>query len=659
MSHSSDKLRVIRHLAHNKPPTQDRNSAACGSWPSTLSAADVAAAGNSLLGLTLDDHGGLWWLELRPGDQGRHVLVRQTSAGPQDITPPSYSVRSRVHEYGGASFCLHGNRVWFCNDADQRVYCQSLDDHDPPRPLTPEGVRFADLIPDARRQRLIGVFEDHRQPGEAKNGIAAIAFAGGFEPLWQASDFVAGPCLSPDAQRLAFVAWDHPNMPWDNTRLMLTEIDSGGQLQLTESIGNQESLCEPRFSDDGRLYVISDRSNWWNLYRVDGKRLQPIREESAEYGAPAWQLGASRYQFLDTARAVVCINRDGLESLAVLDLVGGGLTPLELSQIGFSSLAVYQGRVHAIASAWDDLPAIIAVDCQTGHAEKLYQASRSPLDHGEVAPVQVIEFISGTDRTAHAFYHAPHSSSHTSLDGEKPPLIVSLHGGPTAQSSAALSLGIQYWTSRGFAVVNVNYGGSTGYGRQYRQSLYGQWGIVDVEDAAMAAQRLAEAGLADPQRLLIRGGSAGGYTTLAALAFTDTFAAGANYYGVSDAMALAEETHKFESRYLDQLIGPLPEAGEIYRQRSPIHHLQGFDSPLITFQGLEDKIVPPDQSQAIFDALRAKGVATAYITYAGEQHGFRRAENQIRSLEAELYFYGRVLGFTPADSLQPVDIVNL
>lgn len=659
MIKQSNALHVIQRLDSSYGKAKHKRTLSSGSWPSALSASAVAAAGNRLLGGHCDEKGRVFWAEMRPADGGRYVVVQQGDSGPVDLTPRHMSARSRLHEYGGAAFCVYDDRLWFCNDADQRLYVQAMG-NEQVEPLTPEGVRIANLCVDRHRHRLLVIFEDHRAAGEAVNGVAAIPFGGGFEVLWQHSNFVDGLALSSCGKQLAFIAWDHPNMPWDNTRLVLAEFDQAGKLVNERHIGQQEALCQPRFSDTGALYVVSDRHNWWNLFKVEAGELISVYEDDAEYATPGWQPGNADYCLIDSQRALVSRNRNGLQSLAIIDLRNGQATPLSLPYVGFSGLVSdTQGGVIAVAERHNDLPELIEIDPDQAFANRLHRPAASPLPRDAVAPTQVLRFESKSGRQAHAFYHAPHHPDFELPSDEQPPLLVMLHGGPTAQASAALSLATQFWTSRGIAVVNVNYAGSTGYGRRYRQSLYGEWGVLDVEDAVMAAERLAEAGLADPERLLIRGGSAGGYTVLAALAFSDTFAAGANYYGVSDVMALAQETHKFESRYLDQLMGPLPQAEAVYQQRSPINHLDSFTSPLITFQGLEDKVVPPNQSEAIFQALLDKGVATAYVTFAGEQHGFRRAENQIRALEAELYFYGQVLGFTPADLIEPVEIHNL
>ncbi|HBL13170.1 MAG TPA: peptidase, partial [Cyanobacteria bacterium UBA11162] len=467
-----------------------------------------------------------------------------------------------------------------------------------------------------------------------------------------------------------WLSWNHPNMPWDGTQLWVASIQENGLLGEAECIagGVEESIFQPEWSPDGHLYFISDRSNWWNLYcwrgrGGEGERgrgfVEPLCEMAAEFGLPQWVFGMSTYGFESDHRLICTYTQEGDWYLASLDLETKQLQVIETPYTSISSLQVGNGKVVFMGGSATESTAVVEMDLATREIEVLRQSSELKIDAGYLSIPQAIAFPTENNLTAYAFFYPPQNQDYIAPKGEKPPLIVKSHGGPTASASNTFNLKIQYWTSRGFAVVDVNYGGSTGYGREYRQRLKDRWGIVDVDDCANAAKYLAEKGLVDGERLAIAGGSAGGYTTLCALTFRDSFKAGASYYGVSDLEALATDTHKFESRYLDGLIGAYPEQQELYKARSPIHFTDQLSCPVIFFQGLEDKVVPPNQAQMMVDALKAKGLPVAYITYEGEQHGFRRAENIKRTLEAELYFYSRIFGFELAESVEPVVIDNL
>jgi dipeptidyl aminopeptidase/acylaminoacyl peptidase len=485
--------------------------------------------------------------------------------------------------------------------------------------------------------------------------------------LFAGSDFVAYPRPSADGRRLAFISWNHPQMPWDGTSLHVGMLTDAGLHDVQTVAGSTtESVLQPQWDRDGTLYFSSDRSGWFNLYRLRGSGVEPVTSLEADIGGPLWQVGASSYALLGDGRALVRITRHARDALAIVDLAGGGITPLALPYALFGSVgAIDASTAFVVGAAEDDLPELITVDLAGGRHRSVRRTAESPpLPRAFVARAEAIEFptapgADGVPRTAHAFFYPPHNPRFAAPAGEKPPLMVVLHGGPTAHSAPALSLHRQFWTTRGFAVVDVNYGGSTSFGRAYRERLRGQWGVVDLADAVAAVRFLVEAGRVDGKRVVIRGGSAGGYTVLAALAFTSHFAAGINYFGIADLEMLAADTHKFESRYLDSLVAPLPEGREIFRARSPVFHLQNLSAALITFQGAEDKVVPPEQSRAIVAAARARGCLVAYLEFAGEQHGFRRAEAIARALEAELYFLGRLLGFAPADAIEPVPIDNL
>jgi dipeptidyl aminopeptidase/acylaminoacyl peptidase len=647
-----------------------------GNWQSPIPASRLAEAAVSMSDLRVGSYGRVYWRESRPAEGGRQVLmIRERDGTIRQLTPEGFNVRTRVHEYGGSSYTLVDGAIVFANFADQRLYWHAEGRN--PVPLTPPGYRYADCHFDRNRNRLVCVREDHTDAtraanGEERNEIVALPLpAYGSEPgepsagtvLVTGWDFVAYPRVSHDGTRLAYIAWAHPNMPWDRAALFVAEL-AGDGIGATWSVVNAEeqSALEPVWSADNVLHYINDLSGWWNLYRWDGRESTPVSRMPREFGGPLWQHGVSTY-VLPPPGGVVA--RSSLAGTDQLMLIGapGDVTVLDLPFVAFGELQYLEPeRVVTIASSRDDEPALIAVDLRAGSFDVLHQPARSGLDPAYVSKGEPIEFPTAPGpnrrpRTAHAFYYPPANPNHRGPDGEPPPLLVLIHGGPTSVSKPTFSLQRHFWTTRGFALVDVNYGGSTTFGRSYRQRLNGQWGVVDVADAVAAVDYLVSTGRARADRVAIRGGSAGGFTTLAALAFTDRFKAGANHFGVSDIKALAATSHKFERLYDVSLVGPPDEA--LYRARSPIHHLDGFREPLITFQGSEDRIVPPEQSRRIVEALRTRGVPVAYLEFEGEQHGFRKAANIIRAAEAELYFYGRIFGFTPADPIEPVPIDNL
>ena len=624
-----------------------------GTWRSPLAAADLARSSIALTYARALD-GAPYWLESRPAEGGRYVVVTLAADGSLKVlTPEAYNARTRVHEYGGIPYVLGPGVLYFSHFADQRLYVQRAEAA--PEPLTPEGYRYSDCELDSAGQRLFAVREDHTQGGEPKNAIVVLPTAGGSagQVLYGESDFVAYPRVSLDGRRIAWIAWDHPNMPWDSSRLYVANLtDTGIERVIGVAGGPQESVLEPRWDRDGSLYFISDRSDWWNLYRWSGNAVEAVFPIEAEVASPLWVLGQSNYALVGDGRAILRYGVNALDRFGVVDLQSGKLESFDLPFVSISSIALLDSRTALmVAASYSEETAIVSVDLET----RAYKVLRAPadvrLDPAFISSAEPVEFPTDHGLTAHAFFYPPKHPDFAAPAGEKPPLVVKVHGGPTNHSKAELSLAVQYWTSRGFAFLDVNHGGSSGFGRRYRERLNDNWGIVDVGDVVAAVKYLAQAGRIDPDRCAIRGGSAGGFTVLAALAFHDVFKAGANYYGVSDLAALAAETHKFESRYLDRLVAPWPEGRAIYDQRSPIHHLEGFSAPLIVFQGSEDKVVPPDQSRAIVAALKSKRIPVAYIEFEGEQHGFRRAENIIRSLEAELAFYGQVFGFVPAGDL--------
>ena len=652
---------------------------AYGEWPSPISAADVVAAAATpgdvrVVGET--DAPEVFWSESRPDEGGRIQIVRWRSDGPTiDLLPEGWSARTRVHEYGGGAWLATPEWLFFVSWDDQRLYRLALG-HDgsvgDPAPITPapdeaHAVRYADLDLATDRTRLICVRERH-VAGDVVNELVSVPVDGNGDPavIFSGTDFVAAPRVSPDGTTLAWITWDHPAMPWDATLLHTATLSATADAIEGTTIvagGPGESVIQPVWRRDGVLHFVSDRTGWWNVYAADGDEIRPVTRVEAEIGTPAWVFGMSRYAFLDDGRLVYAATDAGLDRLYLANSTGAA-TPLELPYTEIASVVAHGRSVLFVGAGFDSEAVVVAVpvgDDGPG-PERVVRPSR-PLPVGDewFSRGEPISFASGPngERTAHAIHYPPHNPEVEPPAGEAPPLLVLIHGGPTAMARARLDLAKQFWTTRGFAVVDVNYGGSTGFGRNYRGLLDGAWGVVDIEDCVAAAEHLASNGAADPSRLCIRGGSAGGFTVLAALVQTDTFAAGASSYGVADLTALAEETHKFESRYLDGLVGAYPADREIYEERSPLNNVDRLDRPLIVFQGLEDEIVPPNQSEMIVDAVRAKGVPVAYLAFEGEQHGFRRSETVIRVLESELAFYGRVLGFEPSGELPTLEIENL
>jgi dipeptidyl aminopeptidase/acylaminoacyl peptidase len=699
-----------------------RRIAPYGSWASPITP-DLLVSGAVWLGDVWVDGDATYWSELRPSENGRVQLVcRRAGEGPVDLLPDGFSARTRVHEYGGGAWGVQGGVLFFANGADQRLYRLDPGDGGPgrsglpralsPEPVAPAALRYADgrITPDGRwlicvRERHAAAGGDGQGSGEAVNEVVAVPTDGSgaatpeaVRVLATGRDFVSAPRVSRDGRMLAWLTWDHPAMPWDGTELWIAHLGGtgGGERSLTATDarrvagGPDESLVQPEWGRHGQLFVVSDRNDWWNVYRVDDTdTLQAVTAVEAEIGQPAWVFGQSRYGFTPDG-TVVCTYTTGGE--AMLSLVSADRRRVRTEPLPYTSvnsLRVHGDAVTFIAASAVHEPVVARVQLPAagdGHARPgetgwggegdsggngdsggdgdggglphvvLHRPRDLGLDPALTSRGEPITFTTGAGAEAHGTFYPPTNPGFEAPAGEKPPLLVLSHGGPTSAANPSYSLGVQFWTSRGFAVVDVDYGGSTGYGRAYRQRLNGRWGIVDVEDCVAAANALVEGGLVDPDRLAIRGGSAGGFTTLAALTFTDTFRAGASHYGVADLAALAQETHKFESRYLDGLVGPWPEARDVYTARSPIHHTDRLSCPLILLQGLEDQVVPPRQAEMMVEALAAKGIPHAYLAFPGEQHGFRQAASITRAITAELYFYSRVFGFDLADDVEPVPI---
>jgi dipeptidyl aminopeptidase/acylaminoacyl peptidase len=636
-----------------------------GSWKSPITS-DLIVSGSVGLSQPAFDGAHIHWIEMRPTEGGRNVVVRCDPGGAQTaVTPQPFNARTRVHEYGGGDYLAVNGVVYFSNFSDQRVYRQ--DSGAEPQPLTPAvDVRYADYCLDEARRRLICVREDHRNPGaEATNSIVALDLEDNSEPgrvLLEGNDFYSSPRVSPDGTQLAWLTWNHPNMPWDGCELWVGEFGEDGSLTSTRWVagGAAESIFQPEWSPDGVLYFASDTNGWWNLHRIssDGE-IESVTQSKGELGMPQWVFGMSCYAFI-SAELIACSHvEQGVSTFGMIDTGSGKLTTVDCPFTDIQYVRAFDGQVVFRGGSPTDVVSIVKFDVNTKQFQTLRRSNDLEIFPRYFSVPRAIEFPTEGGLTAHGFFYPPQNPDYRAPDNEKPPLIVKSHGGPTAAASTALSLSIQYWTSRGFAVLDVNYGGSTGYGRQYRERLNKKWGIVDVDDCANGARYLANRGEVDGNRLIITGGSAGGYTTLCALTFRKTFKAGASHFGVSDAEALAQDTHKYESQYLTGLLGAYPERRDIYFERSPINFPERLSCPVIFFQGLEDKVVPPNQAEKMVQAIRAKGFPVAYVAFEGEQHGFRQAKNIKRALDGELYFYSRIFGFELAEPVEPVAIENL
>jgi dipeptidyl aminopeptidase/acylaminoacyl peptidase len=651
----------------------ERRTSRYGSWRSPVTADAIVAGVVGLSQIQLDGDD-IYWVEQRPAEQGRNVIVRRRPDGVvEDVTPAGFNARTRVHEYGGGAYLVHSGTVWFSNYTDQRLYRQ--DAGSAPTPITPgQDVRHADAVFDERRGRLITVREDHSTGSPwAVNTIVSLPATPRLDPpsqggressltLVEGGDFYSSPRLSPSGSHLCWLTWNHPNMPWDGTELWIAEVTDEGGLRAARKVagGAEESIFQPSWSPDGVLYFTSDRTNWWNLYRWRGREVEPVAELPAELGTTQWLFGSSTYAVESERRAVCQVRSEGVARLALLEPDARRLKELDTPYTALSpSIQARAGRAYTIAGSPTEPFSLIAVELDSGRVEVLRRSAELSIDPRYLSVPEAIEFPTEGGVTAHAFFYPPKNPDYDAPVGELPPLIVYVHGGPTSAVSNALDLACQFWTTRGFAYLVVNYGGSSGYGREYRQRLNGQWGVVDVNDCVNAARYLVDRGLVDGHRVAISGGSAGGYTVLRALTATDFFKAGASHYGISDLEVFHSDTHKFESMYDQTLVGRWPEDRHVYRERSAIHFVDRITAPVILFQGLEDKVVPPNQAELIVEAMRTKDLPVAYIAFEGEQHGFRMAKNIKRTLEAELYFYSRIFGFELPEPVEPVLIDNV
>ena len=636
-----------------------------GSWKSSITA-ELITANEIILARPLFSSGYLYWLEGRPLEGGRNVVVRRDPTGAvTDVIPDPLSARSRAHEYGGGTWIPGGDRVFFTEDSSQRLYRVTREEA--PTPITPEpptpgSIRYADLSMTPDGDSLVVVREVHGNEQDVVNDLVIVAADGSLGPrsLTAGRDFYSFPRVSPNGKRFLWTSWDHPQMPWDGTDLWVADLTPDG-LSVAQHVagGVKESIFQPVWGDDDTIYFISDRSGWWNLYAFHGGGTRALVPMQAEFGEPQWVFGLSRYALIEGGRLACVYTQGGTDHLAVVDTKRNSLEDWPLPYTAITGVASDGIKRVAIIGSSPSVPSeLVLLEVGSSDRTVIRKSLDVELDPRDLSHPQHIEFPSSGGRRAYAFYYPPTNKTTSGISGEKPPLIVTSHGGPTTHATSGLKLKTQFWTSRGFAVVDVNYGGSTGYGREYRNLLLGRWGIVDLEDCVAVARHLAGKGNVDGERMAIRGGSASGFTTLSALVFHDLFRAGASYFGVADLEALARDTHKFESHYLDNLIGPYPERADLYRKRSPLRKAESLSAPIIFFQGLLDAVVPPSQAEEMIAALRRNALPFAYVTFAEERHGFRQAASIRRSLEAELYFYSRVFGFEAADTVDPVEIEN-
>jgi dipeptidyl aminopeptidase/acylaminoacyl peptidase len=638
-----------------------------GSWASPFSLDLVADAGGMAFGHLDITEEGVYWTETRPLEDGRTVLVFRPHGGEAvDVVPPGFNLRSRVHEYGGGAWFRDGSVVYCSGFEDSRLY--RIDNHGAePQPITPEpaerhGLRYADGRVFADGGLIVCVRESHGG-GEPVNELVVPPADGSAEPKVIASgrDFYAAPRPSPDGTKLAWLTWDHPHMPFEGTELWVADLSDDGELSNNRRVAGSEteSIFQPEWSPEGVLHFASDRTGWSNLYCDRDGEVEALTTGEADLGFPQWVFDLSRYGFLADGRIPGVFTRRAVDGLELLDPATGRRERVDLSYTSISALKSAGNTVVFAASSPTEAPAVVMLDVDSGEREVLRRSTEVELDERYLSIAEPIEFEGTDGLRSHGFYYPPTNPDFVGPEGELPPLVVSVHGGPTASVTSSLDLDIQFYTSRGIALVDLNYGGSTGYGREYRDRLHRRWGEVDVEDSAAAVRYLADRGDIDPARAEITGGSAGGYTTLLALAVRDEFAAGASYFGVADLVTFHEDTHKFESHYDEYLIGTWPEEIDAYRDRSPVNHADSISRPLLLLQGLDDKVVPPAQSEVIVQALRERGIPYAYIAFEGEGHGFRKAENIKRALEVHLSFLGQVFGFEPADQIEPIAIENL
>jgi len=634
MHHQVEEVYMIQEAEENR----EMKGAPYGTWKSPITAEEAAEGAVKILNVIVDGDD-VYWNEVRPKNEGRYTIVKNG----EDVTPPDFSARSAVHEYGGGAFTVKEDTVVTSNFRDKKLYIKEPGKD--LRPLTTgKDTRFGDLH--ITQHGIVAVGETHKPDQEPENFLALIDIqTGTFKKIASGYDFYTSPAISPDGKKIAYICWKHPNMPWTDTELWIANIDEMGNLINSVQVAGQdpETIFQPGWDKDGTLYFVTDRDEWWNLHRyVDGK-IENMCKMEAEMGWPLWQLQRSKWTFLGEKLLFACVEK-GFMHLGILDPATGKCEKIESPGVTYLQLRSGNGFVVFIEGFDNQSSRIVKMDNKTLARTVIKEPEGKTFNEGYISTPQHITYKSAGGREAYGYFYPPKNKDYKGKEGELPPLIVMIHGGPTSKTLPTFALQKQFWTSQGFAILDVDYGGSTGYGRTYRMALNGNWGIVDVEDCIFGAKHLAEQGLVDKDKLLIRGGSAGGYTTLAALTYEDTFKGGADYYGIADLEALAHDTHKFESHYNDTLLGPFNEKAHIWKERSPINHMDKFNSPLIIFQGTEDKIVPPNQSKMIYEALKKKGIKTELYLYEKEQHGFRKKKNIINSLNKEADFYREIMG---------------
>ena len=631
-----------------------------GSWKSPISGKSLVQS-NLRLGQIQMNGDLICWTEGRPAEKGRTALMGWSGSDIHEITPPESDVRTRAHEYGGGAFLCSGHSTYYINNSDQQIY--EVLENGESRQITHEpGYRFADMIRDKERNLLFVVGESHSDSSNIANCLLRISLSTGeLCIIAEGHDFYSNPQLSPDGTQLLFLSWDHPNMPWDGTQLHLSNLNMDGDLTDDQEIagGDQESIFQPCWDPDGSIYFVSDRSGWWNIYHYFNSQTICVLEKYAEFGLPQWVFGMSKYAVLNSGDLVATYTDMDASHLIRIDVEQG--TYMDIST-PYSTIDQLRGSKHLISfigGTASQSGEVVVMDIDSNSSRTLQKSAENNIDPTFISRPSHITFETAQNEYTHAWFYPPLNPDYKSDPDDLPPLIVLSHGGPTANSSGTFNLAIQYWTTRGFAIVDVNYSGSTGYGREYRERLVGNWGIRDVHDCAAAANYLADQGLVDRERLIIKGGSAGGYTTLAALTFLNVFKAGASYYGIGDLTILAKDTHKFESRYLDSMIGPYPAEKQLYLDRSPLFFADQLDCPVIFMQGLDDPVVPPNQAESMVAALKKNGVPVAYLPFAGESHGFRQSATVIKAIESEYYFYTRIFGIEPGEPVEAIEILNL